>query len=41
MFRRKKESAGKSVFFLLLLVFGVLVFAALPDLQRYLRMNQM
>jgi hypothetical protein len=41
MSRCRKDSAGKSVLFLLLLLSGVLLFAALPDLQRYLRIRAM
>lgn len=37
----RNESAGKSLFFVLLLLLGVLFVAALPDLQRYLRIREM
>jgi hypothetical protein len=37
----RNDSAGKSVFFVLLLLLGVFFVAALPDLQRYLRIRQM
>ena len=38
---RHNDSAGKSLFLLLLLLLGVFFVAALPDLQRYLRIRQM
>lgn len=37
----RKDSAGKSVLVVLLLLLGVLFVAALPDLQRYLRIREM
>jgi hypothetical protein len=37
----RNESAGKSLFVVLLLLLGVLLVVALPDLQRYLRIREM
>ncbi len=37
----RNESAGKGFLLILLLLLGVLLVAALPDLQRYLRIREM
>jgi hypothetical protein len=38
---RCNHSTGKNFFYLLLLLAGVLLVVALPDLQRYLRIREM
>ena len=38
---RSNSSAGKILFLVPLLILGVLILFALPDLQRYLRIRKM
>ena len=38
---RSNQSLGKSLFYILLLLLCVFIAAALPDMQRYLRIRKM